>query len=104
MAKPVNELKTRLRNLEANTYELHEAADVIDRLQTENQALRSALAKVIKISDRKHDAWDAAKALLAKCPECGSPDYIRIDREGDMLAPEATYFVCNDCGHESDPE
>lgn len=41
---------------------------------------------------------------LAKCPQCGSFDYIQIDREGDMLAPEATYFVCNDCGHESDPE
>ena len=99
-----DELKTRLRNLEANTYELHEAADVMDRLQAENQALRSGMAKLICISDRKHDAWDNLKALLAKCPECGSQDYIQIDREGDMLAPEATYFVCNDCGYASDPE
>lgn len=76
----------------------------IMRLKAENKALRSVMAKLIYISDRKHDIWDNAKKLLATCPECGSEDYIQIDSEGDMLAPEATYFVCNDCGYASDPE
>ena len=39
-----------------------------------------------------------------KCPICHSDDYIQIDHEGDMLAPEATYFVCNDCGYATEPE
>lgn len=39
-----------------------------------------------------------------ECPECGSRDYIQIDHEGDAVAPEATYWMCNDCGHMSAPE
>ena len=31
---------------------------------TENAKLREALLEVVTISDRKHDAWDKAKALL----------------------------------------
>lgn len=37
------------------------------------------------------------------CPECGS----KMDschREGDMLAPEADWYVCPECGYETDPE
>lgn len=33
-------------------------------LQAENEALRNSLKQVIRISDRKHDAWDKAKELL----------------------------------------
>lgn len=58
----------------------------------------------IDLSTGWHKFLDSDFKADARCPECGSPDYIRIDREGDMLAPEATYFVCNDCGHESDQE
>lgn len=78
--------------------------DETSRIKEENRQLRSVLAKLVYISDRKHDVWDNAKALLAKCPECGSGDYIQFDNEGDGVAPESTYFLCNDCGHASDPE
>lgn len=53
----------------------------------------------------KHLKAKARPVLYAiKCPICHSEDYIQINHEGDMLAPEATYFVCNDCGNVSDPE
>lgn len=39
---------------------------IIARLQASNNELADALEAVIAISDRKHDAWDAAKAALAK--------------------------------------
>ncbi len=35
------------------------------QLQLDNKKLREALARVIKISDRQHDAWDRAKELLS---------------------------------------
>jgi hypothetical protein len=35
-----------------------------DELAVENDALKVALADIITISDRKHDAWDKAKELL----------------------------------------
>jgi hypothetical protein len=73
-------------------------------LKTYIKALRSVLVELIRISDRKHDVWDRAKWLLSKCPECGSDDFIQIDNEGDGVAPESTYFLCNDCGYASDPE
>lgn len=76
----------------------------LNRVKEENRQLRLAAAEVVRISDRKHDAWDKLKALLSVCPECGSEDYIQIDSEGDGVAPESTYFLCNDCGHASDPE
>lgn len=47
------------------------------------------------------------KAIITKptqCPKCGSEDYIEIDSEGDGTKPESTFFLCNDCGHSSDPE
>ena len=37
------------------------------------------------------------------CPDCGgamSP----LHRDGDMLAPEADWWECQDCGYETDPE
>ena len=97
----MNTIHGRMREAEADSPRLH---NKIKRLKTENQQLRLAAAEVIRISDRKHDAWDKLKTLLAKCPECGSDDYIQIDSEGDGVAPESTYFLCNDCGHASDPE
>ncbi len=36
----------------------------IAELEAELKALREALLEVVTISDRKHDAWDKAKALL----------------------------------------
>jgi len=44
----------------AHSYEMARA----DKLAIEIDALKEALAEVIKISDRKHDAWDKAKELL----------------------------------------
>ena len=48
----------------------------IDQLRAENKRLKGinadlleALKAVVKISDRKHDAWDIAKAVIAKCEE-----------------------------------
>lgn len=38
----------------------------IARLRASNAELLAALKKVIAISDRKHDAWDAAHAAIAK--------------------------------------
>ena len=36
----------------------------IAKLEAENKRLREALKEVVTISDRKHDAWDRAKAAL----------------------------------------
>jgi len=44
---------------------LNDQAATITQLQLDNTKLREALAKVIKISDRQHDAWDSAKDLLS---------------------------------------
>jgi SMC interacting uncharacterized protein involved in chromosome segregation len=41
--------------------------DEIERLREQNKALLEALKEVIKISDRKHEAWDKAKAAIARC-------------------------------------
>jgi phage host-nuclease inhibitor protein Gam len=43
-----------------------EAADEIARLEAENTKLLAALKEVVRISDRKHDAWDAAHAAIAR--------------------------------------
>lgn len=37
------------------------------------------------------------------CPECGGEMY-SVSREGDMLAPECTYKVCDHCNYQTDPE
>lgn len=37
------------------------------------------------------------------CPECGNKMY-PVTREGDMLAPECCYMVCDHCSHQTDPE
>ena len=49
-------------------------SDTIDQLRAENRRLKGinadlleALKAVVKISDRKHDAWDIAKTVIAKC-------------------------------------
>jgi hypothetical protein len=34
-------------------------------LQAQNEKMREAVSEVIRISDRKHDAWDKVKLLLA---------------------------------------
>lgn len=44
----------------------HEAADEIERLRGVIADLIGPMRRVIAISDRKHDAWDAAKAAIAK--------------------------------------
>jgi hypothetical protein len=36
----------------------------VAELQARNERLAEALRRIIAISDRKHDAWDEAKALL----------------------------------------
>jgi hypothetical protein len=38
----------------------------IARLRTENAELLAVLKEVVRISDRKHDAWYAAHAVIAK--------------------------------------
>ena len=42
--------------------------------------LRDALAEVVAISDRKHDAWDRAKAMLSS-PAAGTEDAKPLARE-----------------------
>ncbi len=37
------------------------------------------------------------------CPECGET-MDHFQRDGDMLAPEADWYVCPECGHQTDPE
>ena len=38
----------------------------IDALKAQNAELISSFSEVLRISDRQHDAWDAAKAAIAK--------------------------------------
>lgn len=43
----------------------------VQMLQSLNSELISAMEEVLRISDRKHDAWDAAKAAIARSKEFG---------------------------------
>ena len=45
---------------------LETAKKTRDRLRRLNAELVAALGEVVAISDRKHDAWDRAKAVIAK--------------------------------------
>lgn len=38
----------------------------IEELERDLKEMREALAEVVRISDRKHNAWDRAHAILAK--------------------------------------
>lgn len=42
------------------------ASDIMNYARRSNKELVEALEEVVRISDRKHDAWDKAKAALAK--------------------------------------
>ena len=44
------------------------------------------------------------KSYIGKeCPNCH--DIMNhYQRDGDMLAPDADWFVCPNCGYETDPE
>ena len=46
----------------------------------------------------------ASKPDAIECPECGSRDYIQICHEGNATVPDASFWICNDCGHTSKPE
>lgn len=57
----------KMLNKDLMEQEIKQAATMlrtIPVLQAENEALRNSLKQVIRISDRKHDAWDKAKELL----------------------------------------
>lgn len=38
-----------------------------------------------------------------KCLKCGET-MDHFQRDGDMLAPEADWYVCPECGYQTDPE
>lgn len=42
------------------------ASDIMNYARRSNKELIEALEEVVRISDRKHDAWDKAKSVLAK--------------------------------------
>lgn len=42
------------------------ASDIMNYARRANKELVEALEEVVRISDRKHDAWDKAKAVLKK--------------------------------------
>ena len=44
----------------------------IEQLQLDNEKLKKALARIVKISDRQHDAWDIAKDLLSTASQSES--------------------------------
>ncbi len=39
-----------------------------------------------------------------ECPKCGSTDYDQFRHEPTFSTPEATYWVCWECGYKSEPE
>jgi len=43
-----------------------ELADKVLELETEIKNIKDAAKEVIRISDRKHDAWDKLKKLIKK--------------------------------------
>jgi len=53
--------------------ELAEAQAEIDALKQQNAELISAFSEVLRISDRQHDAWEAAKKAIAKAAPDGVP-------------------------------
>lgn len=42
------------------------ASDIMNYARRSNKELIETLEEVVRISDRKHDAWDKAKSVLAK--------------------------------------
>jgi hypothetical protein len=50
----------------ANARFIVTACNNYDRLKAEKAELVDALKEVVRISDRKHDAWDKAKDVIAK--------------------------------------
>ena len=61
----LNEENTDLRSACEQKQEIINGSETIRKEQgKELQALEKALREIIVISDRKHDAWDRAKALL----------------------------------------
>jgi len=73
---------------------------------------QAAFEKWLKENDPSGDStcihlqWTQSSeyAALFNCPECGSPNWIQIDDEGNAVTPESTFFMCYDCGYASDPE
>lgn len=54
------ENETALSNL------VRRQADAMEQLRAQRDELVAALREVLDISDRKHDAWDRARAAIAK--------------------------------------
>jgi len=55
-AEPFDQACILVKEMEEELYNLRKA----------NQETLDVLREIVKISDRKHDAWDRAKQLLAK--------------------------------------
>jgi len=59
-----NELADDLLKNGGNCSWFKEIATMLRQQQAEIEALKEALKEVVRISDRKHNAWDKAKELL----------------------------------------
>ena len=59
-------MRTTCTYTECPDYGCHCLQSQITELQAENERLREALEEVVRISDRKHDAWDRAKEALKR--------------------------------------
>lgn len=71
----------------------------MNALRDRVQELKEALQEVIRISDRKHDAWDRAKAAIAKVGQPTAASDAPVDvsaRPQSFLVP----VVCPECGWE----
>lgn len=60
--------------------------------------MRAHLADVSNHIDDLMRAIDAA----GRCPKCNSDDYSKRHHEGNALAPDGSWFECNECGHKSE--
>jgi hypothetical protein len=57
----------------------------------------------VKVTYKGYDrALELANALI--CSNCNSHNVTRKGHSGNWLAPECSWWECDDCGHRTDPE
>lgn len=71
------------------------------RARTENRYV----VPVDKIINETTIDWNGIEFTDVEilCPECGSTLFQR-SRDGDMLAPDATWYECDDCNFQTEFE
>lgn len=73
--------------------------EAIAILEARYKELENAISEVIRISDRKHDAWDKVKQLLSTPTTADHLDALVEKRAGEMFEIKA-YMAVDEISHE----